>query len=88
MALLTIFLMHLSNDQAKALVAQQAFTNTIATLWNAAEEIEIDSKNKAILRLVVGWATDELPKQISDPANNAEVKRQLRIFQRSLVLFN
>ena len=77
-----------SDNQTKVLIAQQAFTNMIATVWNAAEEIEINSKNKAILRLVVGWATDELPKQISDPANNTEVKRQSKIFQRSLMLFN
>jgi hypothetical protein len=66
--------------------AQQTFTGAIATLWNMAEEIGIDPKLKAVSRLVVGWAIEELPKQIQDPANNLEIKRQLKIFRRSLLL--
>jgi hypothetical protein len=77
-----------SGDQAKALAAQEAFTGAITLLWNMAEEINIDPKTKAIFRLVAGWAMNELPKLIHDPANNAEIKRQLKLFQRSLTMFN
>ncbi len=76
------------DDRTNALVAQQAFTGAIVTLWNMAEEIDIDPKLKAVSRLVVGWAMDELPKQIQDPANNLEIKRQLKIFRRSLVMLD
>jgi len=75
-------------DQTKTLAAQQAFTGTISTLWSVAEVTDIDPKFKAVSRLVVGWAIDELPKQIQNPANIMEIKRQLKIFQRSLVLLN
>lgn len=74
-----------NDDRATALVAQQAFTGAIATLWNRAEEIGIDPKLKAVSRLVAGWAIEELPKQTQDPANDVEIKRQLKIFQRSLI---
>jgi hypothetical protein len=77
-----------SGDQTKTLVAQQAFSGTITTLWNTTEEIDIDPKLKAVSRLVVGWAIDELPQQIQDPANNSEIKRQLKLFQRSLIMLN
>jgi len=45
---------HENNERTKIVVAQQAFTRTIATLWNAVEEIDIDPRNKAIPRLIVG----------------------------------
>ena len=77
-----------SNDDAKTLIAQQEFTDTLTTLWNLAEVIAIDPKLKAVSRLVVGWAMDELPTQIQNPANYPEIKRQLKIFRRSLVLLN
>jgi len=41
-----------SNDQAQAFIAQQALTDAINSLWNAAEDIDIDPKVKAISRLV------------------------------------
>ncbi len=77
-----------NDDRTSVLVAQQAFTGTIVTLWNMAEEIGIDPKLKAISRLVVGWAMEELPKQTQDGANNLEIKRQLKIFRRSLVMLD
>ena len=76
-----------SNDQAKAFIAQQALTGAVNTLWNEAEAIDIDPKVKAISRLVAGWAMTELPNQIKDPANNAAIKRELKLFQRSLMMF-
>jgi len=76
-----------SNDQAQAFIAQQALTDAINSLWNAAEDIDIDPKVKAISRLVAGWAMTELPNQIQDPANNAAIKRELKLFQRSLMMF-
>ncbi len=77
-----------SGDQTKTLVAQQEFTNTLATLWNAAEVIAIDPKLKAVSRLIVRWAMDELPKQIQDPSNSSEIERQLKLLKRSLIMLN
>lgn len=77
-----------NNDRTKAVVAQQAFTGTIATLWNAMEEIDIDPRTKAIPRLIVGWASNELPKEIQDPVNDGRIKHELRLFQRSLTMLD
>jgi len=77
-----------TGDQAKTLTAQQAFTGTVATLWNAREEIDIDSKTKAILRLVADWVMNELPRQIQERTNYVEIKRELKLFQRSLMMLN
>ena len=77
-----------SNDQAKAFIAQQALTGAINTFWNEEGGIDIDPKVKAISRLVAGWAMTELPNQIQDPANTATIKRELKLFQRSLMMFS
>jgi hypothetical protein len=76
-----------TGDRPRALVAQQEFTGTIATLWNATEEIGVDPGIKAILRLVAGWAMKELPAQIQDPVYDETIRRELKIFQRSLTVF-
>lgn len=76
-----------TSDRERAHAAQQAFTATIATLWNAAEEATFDPKLKAILRLVAGWAITELPTQIQDSGKDEQIKRELRLFQRSLMMF-
>lgn len=73
------------DDRTSALVAQRELTGAIITLWNMAEEIGIDSKLKAVSRLVVGWAIEELPKQIQGPTYNLEIKRQLKLFRRLLL---
>lgn len=77
-----------NNDRTKVVLAQQAFTSTIATLWNAIEEMDIDPRTKAIPRLIVGWAIQELPKEIQDPANDGRIKRELILFQRSLAMLS
>ncbi len=76
-----------SDDQAQALIAQQAITSAIATVWNAAKEDEINPKIKAIFRLVADWAVNDLPNSIHDPLNSARIKRDLKLFQRTLVMF-
>jgi hypothetical protein len=76
------------NDREKALAAQQAFSSAITVLWGAMEENNIDPKAKAIFRLVADWAMNELPRQIQDPANNSEIKHQINVFRRSLVVFS
>ncbi len=75
-------------DFEKILASQQTFTGAIAMLWETAQEIDIDAKTKAIFRLIVGWATEELPGKINDPANHAEIKRQLNVFRKSMLMFN
>ncbi len=76
------------NDHEQALGAQQEFTKTIAIFWKTTEQSEIDPKTKAIVRVAVGWAVNELPELINDPANNAEIKRQVKLFQSSLKAFS
>ncbi len=75
-----------SGDREKVLAAQKIFTETIATLWNTLEESEINRKIKSVLRLVAGWAIRELPEQILDPVNDEKIKRELKLFQRSLLI--
>jgi hypothetical protein len=76
-----------NGDRGKVLAAQQAFTDTISTLWNATEDVNMDPKLKAILRLVAGWAIYELPGQIEVPSKDEQIKRELKLFQRSLMMF-
>jgi hypothetical protein len=75
-----------SGDRENVLAAQKTFTEAIATLWNSLEENEVDRKNKSVLRLVAGWAIHELPQLILDPVNDEQIKRELKLFQRSLIL--
>lgn len=77
-----------NTDREKAVAIQQVFTGAIASLWSETDEINIDRKLKAILRLVAGWAITELPRQIQDPVNDDTVRRELKLFQRSLMMFN
>lgn len=77
-----------SGDRTKVLAAQNAFTSTITSLWTATEEVDVDRKTKAILRLIAGWAINELPKQIKDTANDEKIRKELKLFQRSLMVFN
>lgn len=77
-----------SGDTEKILAAQKTFSEAIDILWKMAQKSEIAPNSKAIFRLVVGWALEELPKQINNPVNHAEIKRQLKIFQKSMIMFN
>ena len=77
-----------SGDRTKVLAAQNAFTSTITSLWTATEEVDVDRKTKAILRLIAGWVINELPKQIKDTANDEKIRKELKLFQRSLMVFN
>ena len=77
-----------SGDREKALVAQRTFTDTISTLWTWLEEGGVDPKLKSVSRLVAGWAVHELPEQILDPMNDEKIKRELKLFQRSLVMID
>ena len=77
-----------SGDRQKVLAAQNAFTGTIISLWTATDEVDVDRRSKAILRLVAGWAINELPKQIIDSTNDEKIRNELKLFQRSLTVFN
>jgi hypothetical protein len=77
-----------SGDREKAVAAQNIFTETIATLWDTLETSEVDRKMKSVLRLVAGWAIYELPEQILDPVNDEKIKRELKLFQRSLIMLD
>jgi len=77
-----------SGDRSKVLASQNAFTGTISSLWTTADEVDVDRRTKAILRLVAGWAINELPKQIEDAANDEKIRKELKLFQRSLMVFN
>lgn len=75
-----------SGDRKKMLAAQKILTETIAALWNSFEEDEVDPKLKSVSRLITGWAVHELPEQILDPINDEKIKRELKLFQRSLAM--
>jgi hypothetical protein len=77
-----------SGDREKVLAAQKIFTEAIATLWNTLEVSEVDRKIKSVLRLVAGWTIHELPEQILDPVNDERIKRELKLFQRSLIMID
>jgi len=77
-----------NGDREKVLAFQKIFTETIAALWNSLEEGEVDLKLKSVSRLIAGWAVHELPEQILDPNNDEKVKRELKLFQRSLVMID
>jgi len=77
-----------SGDREKTLAAQKTFTDAIAALWTSLEEGEVDQKLKSVSRLVVGWAVHELPEQILGPTNDEKIKRELKLFQRSLVMID
>jgi hypothetical protein len=77
-----------SGDREKALAAQEIFTETIGTLWALLEESEVDLKLKSVSRLLAGWAVHELPDQILDPMNDERTTRELKLFQRSLVMID
>ena len=76
------------SDREKILADQKMFTDTISTMWNIFEQSETDPKIKSIPRLVMGWAIKELPEQIKDPNNDAQIKHELKLFQRSLIMFD
>jgi hypothetical protein len=77
-----------SGDRENVLAAQKIFTKTIATLWKALEHGEVDRKIKSVLRLIAGWAIYELPEQILDPVNDEKIRRELKLFQRSLIMID
>ena len=77
-----------SGDRSKVFVAQNALTDIISSLWTMTDEVDVNRRTKAILRLVAGWAINELPHQIEDTANDEKIRKELKLFQRSLIVFN
>ena len=76
-----------SGDREKILSAQKPFTDSISVFWNVLDQSDIAPKHKSVPRLVAGWAMNELPQKIQDPANDAEIKNQLSVFRKSLAIF-
>lgn len=76
-----------SGDREKILSDQKIFTDSIFTFWSVLDQSDIAPKHKSVPRLVAGWAINELPQKIQDPASDAEIKRQLSVFRKSLAMF-
>jgi hypothetical protein len=76
-----------SSDREKILSAQKSFADSISVFWNVLDQSDIAPKHKSVPRLVAGWAMNELPQKIQDPANDAETKHQLSVFRKSLAMF-
>lgn len=78
-----------SGDPAKIRDMQQIFSQAAGKAWEVVDELALNPREKAIPRLIVHWAVDELPEQIQDPANYPEIRRQLHLLKNSMeVLFD
>ncbi len=76
-----------SGDRERILSAQAALTEEARSAWRMVEERgDLSPKDKALARLVAGMALEELPRDIQDPANDAQVLSRLRLLKNSLVL--
>lgn len=75
------------NDEARILQDQQAFSSAIELGWQYFNRPEIPGREKAIPRLIEGWAQRDLMAEVSDPANRAKAVRDLKLFLSGLALF-
>jgi hypothetical protein len=76
-----------NGDHEKTMAAQQTFSATIDTIWKAIEKSDMNSRTKAIPRVIDGWSVNDLPGLIQDRANDEHIIQKLKLFQRSLGMF-
>jgi hypothetical protein len=76
-----------SGDQARIQKDQQAFSAAIERAWQYFNRPEIPAREKAIPRVIEGWAQRDLMTEISDPANHEKAIRDLKLFLSGLALF-
>lgn len=76
-----------SQNSEQILAVQQNLSTAAETLWASIENrTDITTREKGILRLLVGATVKELPEKIKDPANYDKIKQDLRLLKSSLVL--
>ncbi len=76
-----------SGDEVRIRKDQQAFSTAIERAWQDFNRPEIPAKEKALPRLIEGWAQRDLMTEISDPANRQKAIRDLKLFLNGLALF-
>jgi len=76
-----------SNDEARIRKDQQAFSAAIEHAWQYFNRPEVPPREKAIPRLIEGWAQRDLMAEVSDPANRQQAVRDLKLFLSGLALF-
>ena len=76
-----------SGDEARIKKDQPAFSAAIEQAWQYFNRPEVPAREKAIPRIIEGWAQRDLMTEVSDPANHQKAIRDLRLFLSSLVMF-
>jgi hypothetical protein len=76
-----------SNDEARIRKDQQAFSAAIEHAWQYFNRPEVSAREKAIPRLIEGWAQRDLMTEVGDPANRQQAIRDLKLFLSGLALF-
>lgn len=76
-----------SGDEARIQKDQQVFSAAIEHAWQYFNRPEIPAKEKAIPRLIEGWAQRDLMSEVSNPANRDKAVRDLKLFLSGLALF-
>lgn len=76
-----------SGDQFRIQKDQQAFSAAIEKAWQYFNRPEVPTREKAIPRLIEGWAQRDLMTEVSDPANRQKAVRDLKLFLNGLALF-
>jgi hypothetical protein len=76
-----------SDDEARIQKDQQAFSAAIERAWQYFNRPEVPAREKAIPRLIEGWAQRDLMTEVSDPANRQHAVRDLKLFLSGLALF-
>ncbi len=76
-----------SQDGPQILRAQQDLSAAAETVWARVQpDASIPGRDKAVVRVLIGAAINELPQDIQDPANYRKIKQHLRLLQSSLVV--
>jgi hypothetical protein len=76
-----------NSDEARIQKDQQAFSIAIERAWQYFNRPEVPAREKAIPRLIEGWAQRDLMTEVSDPANRQKAVRDLKLFLNGLALF-
>jgi hypothetical protein len=76
-----------SDDQGRIQKDQQAFSAAIEKAWQYFNRPEVPAREKALPRLIEGWAQRDLMTEINDPVNRQKAVRDLKLFLNGLALF-
>jgi hypothetical protein len=76
-----------NGDDNRIRKSQQAFSTAIEKAWQYFNRPEVPAREKAIPRLIEGWAQRDLMTEVSDPANRQKAVHDLKLFLNGLALF-